>query len=48
MREHTNPYDKFAVAGKTLLKRQIGLILVGHVPRELSCYLICHSRGSKN
>ena len=38
-REHKNPYDKFAVAGKTLLKGKVGLIIVGHVPRELSRYI---------
>ena len=31
-------HDKFAVAGKTMLKGKIGLIIVGHIPRELSRY----------
>ena len=31
--EHKNPYKNFPVAGKTLLKAQIELIIVGHVPR---------------
>ena len=38
-REYKNPYDKFAVSGKTLLKGKVGLIIVGHVPRELSRYI---------
>ena len=35
-REHNNNYDKFAVAGKTLLKVRIGAVTVGDIPRELS------------
>ena len=38
-REHNNPYDKFAAAGKVTMKGKIGLIVVGHVPRELSQYI---------
>ena len=38
-REHKNPHDKFAVAGKVTMKGKIGLIVVGHVPRELSRYV---------
>ena len=38
-REHKNPCDKFAVAGKVTMKGKIGLIVVGHVPRELSRYM---------
>lgn len=34
--EHKIPNNKFALAGKTLLKENIGLIIVGNVPRELS------------
>ena len=34
--EHKNPYNKFAISGKTLLKESIGLIIIGHAPRELS------------
>ena len=37
-REHNNPHDKFAVSGKVTMKGKIGLIVVGHVPRELSRY----------
>ena len=37
-REHDNRHDKFAVAGKTMVKGKIGLIIVGHIPRELSRY----------
>ena len=37
-RELDNHHDKFAVAGKTMLKGKIGLIIVGHIPRELSHY----------
>ena len=37
-REHNNPRDKFAVFGKVTMKGKIGLIVVGHVPRELSRY----------
>ena len=40
-REHKNPHDKFAVAGKVTMKGNIGLIVVGHVPRELSRYVWC-------
>ena len=35
-REHNNLYNKFAVARKVTMKRKIGLIVVGHVPREFS------------
>ena len=35
-REYNNKLDRFAVAGKTLLKGRIASITVGHVPRELS------------
>ena len=38
-REHNNPYDKFAVTGKVMMKGKIGLIVVGHLPRELSQYI---------
>ena len=38
-REHKNPLDKFAVAGKVTMKGKIGLIIVGHVPRQLSRYM---------
>ena len=38
-REHNNPYDKFAVAGKVTMKEKIGLIVVGHAPRKLSPYI---------
>ena len=34
--EYNNKRDRFAVAGKTLLKGCIAPITVGHVPRELS------------
>ena len=37
-REHDNRHDKFAIAGKTMLKGKIGLVFVGHIPRELSRY----------
>ena len=38
-REHNNPYNKFAVAGKVTVKGKAGLIAVGHVLRELSQYI---------
>ena len=38
-REHNNTYDKFAVAGKVTMNEKIGLIVVGHVPTELSQYI---------
>ena len=38
-REHNNPHDRFAVAGKTRLKGKIALVTVGHVPRELARYV---------
>ena len=38
-KEHNNPYDKFSVAGKVAMKGKVGLIVVGHIPRELSHYL---------
>ena len=48
MQEHKNPYEKFALAGQTLLKRKIGLIIVGHVPRELSHYVwYANQEGAK-
>ena len=34
--KHNNNYDKFAVAGKTNLKGQVGAVTVGHIARELS------------
>ena len=34
--EHKNPYKKYAISGKNLLKEKIGLTIIGHVPRELS------------
>jgi len=38
-REHNNIHDKFAVAGKVSMRGKIGLIVVGHVPRELSRFI---------
>ena len=38
-REHNNPYDKFAVAGKVTMEGKIGLIVAGHEPRKLSRYI---------
>ena len=38
-REHNNPHDRFAVAGKTMLKGKIAPVTVGHVPRELARYV---------
>ena len=35
-REYSSKYDRFAVAGKTLLKGFIVPITVGFIPRELS------------
>ena len=35
-REHKNPHDKFAVAGKVMMNGKIGLIVIGHVLRQLS------------
>ena len=37
-REHNKPNDKFTVTGKVKIKEKIGLIVVGHVPTELSRY----------
>ena len=37
--EHNNRYDKFTVAGKTLLKGRIGAVTVGHIPRKLSRHI---------
>ena len=34
-RKQNNPHDRFAVAGKTMLKGKIAPVTVGHVPREL-------------
>ena len=39
LREHNNPHDHFAVAGKTMLKGKIAPVTVGHVPRELARYV---------
>ena len=41
-REHKNPNDIFAVAGKTLLKGKVRLVIAGHVPRELSRYILLY------
>ena len=41
-REHNNPNDIFAVAGKTLLKGKVRLVITGHVPRELSRYILLY------
>ena len=38
-RENNNPYDTFAVPGKVMMKGKIGLIVVGHVPKEFSWYI---------
>ena len=38
-KDHNNPYDKFAVTGKIMMKGKIGLIVVGRVPRKLSWYI---------
>ena len=38
-REHANLHDKFAVAGKVTMRGKFGLIVVGHVPREISRYI---------
>ena len=35
-REYNNKHDRFAMAGKTLLKVRIAPITAAHVPRELS------------
>ena len=41
-REFDNNFDRFAVAGKTLLPGKLAPSIVGHVPRELSRY-ICYA-----
>ena len=42
-REHKNPNDIFAVAGKTLLKGKVRLVIAGHVPPpELSRYILLY------
>ena len=47
-REHNNPYDKFAVAGKVTMKGKMGLIVVGHVPKKLSrCIWFSIREGAK-
>ena len=38
-REFDNEFNRFAVAGKTLLPRKLDPSIVGHVPRELSRYI---------
>ena len=38
-KDHNNPYDKFAVTGKIMMKGKIELIVVGRVPRKLSWYI---------
>ena len=35
-REFSNDFDRFAVAGKTLLPGKLAPSIAGHVPRELS------------
>lgn len=39
-REHNNCHDKFAVAGLALLPGKLSRDIVGHVPRELSRYVL--------
>ena len=38
-REFDDVFDRFAVAGKTLLSGKLAPSIVGHVPRELSRYI---------
>ena len=38
-RELDNDFDRFAVAGKTLLPGKLAPSIVGHVPSELSRYI---------
>ena len=38
-REFHNVYDRFAVAGKTLLPGKLAPSTVGHVPREISLHI---------
>ena len=38
-REFDNDFDRFTVAGKTLLPGKLAPSVVGHVPRELSRYI---------
>ena len=38
-REFNNIYDRFAVAGRTLLPGKLAPSTVGHVPREISRYI---------
>ena len=38
-REFSNDFDRFAVAGKTLLPGKLAPSIAGHVPRELSWYI---------
>ena len=35
-KEEKNPHDRFAVAGKAMLKGKLCPVTVGHVPREMS------------
>ena len=35
-KEENNPHDRFAVAGKAMLKGKLCPVTVGHVPREMS------------
>ena len=43
-REFNNVYDRFAVAGRTLLPGRLAPSTVGHVPREISGYIWHASR----
>ena len=38
-REHNNEHDKFEVAGRVTMRGRFGWIVVGHIPKELSCYV---------
>ena len=38
-REFDNDFDRFAVAGKTLLSVKLAASIVGHVPLELSRHI---------
>ena len=41
-REVDNDFDRFAVAGKTLLPGKVAPSIVGHAPRKLSRYTLPH------
>ena len=39
-REQKIPYDRFAISGSDKIPGKIGCVVVGHIPRELTRYML--------